>query len=261
MKLAHDTHRVFPFGMINPTNGDLPGTPRPATDNTGWYPMILPYVEQAALYNKFMDEQKNTVRLGAIYWQSKETVVPMMMCPSDPATPKIITFGETDPSANKSQGFHGNYTVCSGSTNFGPQKQYTQLDGIFYSRSRTSMGDITDGTSMTLMASELILSPDLGKHDVRGRLMNPRCMGTFISTLETPNTKVGDVLISCAAIPGAPCGADSVENSRTFARSYHVGGVHGLLADGAVRFVADNVSLQIYQGLGSRAGGEVLGEF
>ena len=85
----HDTFQVFPFGMINPTNGDLPGSPRPPTDNTGWYPMILPYIEQGALYNAFMEEQQNSARTGAIYWSRKESIVTMMMCPSDPAGPKM----------------------------------------------------------------------------------------------------------------------------------------------------------------------------
>ncbi|HBL48365.1 MAG TPA: prepilin-type cleavage/methylation domain-containing protein, partial [Planctomycetaceae bacterium] len=57
------------------------------------------------------------------------------------------------------------------------------------------------------------------------------------------------------------CGADSTSNSRTFARSYHVGGVHGLLADGAVRFVSENIDRATFQSLGTRAGGEVIGEF
>jgi len=132
---------------------------------------------------------------------------------------------------------------------------------MFYSKSNTAFRDVVDGTSMTLMASELILSPDSTNHDVRGRLLNPRCMGTFISTLETPNTKVGDVLISCLSIPKAPCGSNSVEDSRTFARSYHAGGVHCQFADGAVSFVSDTINLNTFQGLGTRAGGEVLGEF
>lgn len=45
------------------------------------------------------------------------------------------------------------------------------------------------------------------------------------------------------------------------ARSYHVGGVNTLMCDGAVRFVSENVDLNIWRALGTRAGGEVLGEF
>ncbi len=45
------------------------------------------------------------------------------------------------------------------------------------------------------------------------------------------------------------------------ARSYHVGGVHTLMCDGAVRFVSENVDLPIWHAVGTRAGGETIGEF
>lgn len=45
------------------------------------------------------------------------------------------------------------------------------------------------------------------------------------------------------------------------AHSKHVGGVHSLFTDGHVQFVSNSIDLAIWQGLGTRAGGEVLGEF
>ena len=47
----------------------------------------------------------------------------------------------------------------------------------------------------------------------------------------------------------------------TSARSAHSGGVNVALADGVVRFVSDGVNPTIWQGLGTRAGGEVIGEY
>ncbi len=43
--------------------------------------------------------------------------------------------------------------------------------------------------------------------------------------------------------------------------SKHVGGVHSLLCDGHVQFISNSIDLSIWQALGSRAGGEVIGEF
>jgi hypothetical protein len=44
-------------------------------------------------------------------------------------------------------------------------------------------------------------------------------------------------------------------------RSRHVGGVHCLLGDGAVRFVSENIDLNNWRALATRSGGEVQGEF
>jgi hypothetical protein len=43
--------------------------------------------------------------------------------------------------------------------------------------------------------------------------------------------------------------------------SCHTGGIHGLLADGSVRFISASVPLDALQWLCSKAGGEVLPDF
>jgi prepilin-type processing-associated H-X9-DG protein len=49
--------------------------------------------------------------------------------------------------------------------------------------------------------------------------------------------------------------------SAVTARSFHPGGVNALLVDGSVRFVANAVSRDTWRAAGTRAGGEVVGEF
>lgn len=44
-------------------------------------------------------------------------------------------------------------------------------------------------------------------------------------------------------------------------RSEHTGGIQTALCDGSVRFISDSVDLTLWRGLGSRSGGEILGEF
>jgi len=43
--------------------------------------------------------------------------------------------------------------------------------------------------------------------------------------------------------------------------SRHIGGVHVLFCDGHVQFISENISLAVWQGIGSRDGGEIIGEF
>lgn len=45
------------------------------------------------------------------------------------------------------------------------------------------------------------------------------------------------------------------------ARSMHPGGAHVQLADGSVRFVSENIDLGVWRAVGTRAEGEVIGEF
>jgi prepilin-type N-terminal cleavage/methylation domain-containing protein/prepilin-type processing-associated H-X9-DG protein len=45
------------------------------------------------------------------------------------------------------------------------------------------------------------------------------------------------------------------------ARSYHTGGVNTLMCDGSVRFVSENIDLNSWRAIGTRAGSEVLGDF
>jgi prepilin-type N-terminal cleavage/methylation domain-containing protein len=78
------------------------------------------------------------------------------------------------------------------------------------------------------------------------------------------NGHYGDTLYNHGLTPNSSqfdCGNTSHAVGLTAARSRHTGGVHVLLCDGAARFVSNNVDALIWQGLGSRAGGEVLGDF
>ena len=45
------------------------------------------------------------------------------------------------------------------------------------------------------------------------------------------------------------------------ARSYHTGGIQTVMCDGSVRFVSENIDLYLWRAIGTRAGGEVIGEF
>ncbi|HID20961.1 MAG TPA: DUF1559 domain-containing protein, partial [Planctomycetaceae bacterium] len=44
-------------------------------------------------------------------------------------------------------------------------------------------------------------------------------------------------------------------------RSYHSGGVNGLLMDGSVRTITESIDLQLWRNLGMRDDGNVIGDF
>jgi prepilin-type N-terminal cleavage/methylation domain-containing protein/prepilin-type processing-associated H-X9-DG protein len=228
-------------------------------DRRCWFHDTLPYVEQGNLYRDFDTFMQGY--FSALGYGKLETVVPIFACPSDPASPKTRTFwgGLT---GQPTQGFSGNYVVCAGNDYFNDTtyQKSADLNGVFYAQSKTRLDNITDGTSNTAFVSELILVEDTDSHDIRGRYYNPAHSGVAFSTRLPPNTRVPDVFNWCAnrPPPEAPCtwGGQYIF---VLARSNHSGGVNLAMADGSVRFVRDAINPVTYKAMGSRNGGEVVG--
>ena len=248
-------NNVFPTGTVDQISRDIA-----YRDRRNWLHFVLPYLEQDAIYTQMMAWLASGQGHMWSDAPNRQTVIPTYICPSDPHSPKTVTsHTESD-----QQGFHSNYVGCSGSTPFNPANSLgSQLNGIFYYKSSTRPTDITDGTSNTLLTSELLVSPDdqdtglLGHgHDVRGRMWNPANQGSILfSTQYPPNTQAPDALQYCQTIPTAPC-ITTTTAIVLYARSTHSGGVNAGMADGSVRFISNNVDPTAYLNLGTRAGGE-----
>ncbi|HEY2786613.1 MAG TPA: DUF1559 domain-containing protein [Fimbriiglobus sp.] len=54
------------------------------------------------------------------------------------------------------------------------------------------------------------------------------------------------------------CGDTAIAHFHVAASSYHSGGVNVVMGDGSVRFVRDSIDFVTWQGMGTKAGGEVL---
>lgn len=218
-----------------------------------WIGPILSHLEQtgmSAQYQTWIAAPPNYTCFSP-FANSK---LPTMSCPSDPGSPKISSLG---------QGAHTSYVVCYGSGYATPSAdpRGLNLNGIFYGMSKTRLTDIGDGTSNTVMVSELLQSQDTGQHDIRGRIWNSIHTGTGFSTIYPPNSTVGDNPQGyCVPIPQVPCGSQSVVNAYVLARSRHSTGVNAGLADGSVRFVRNTIDQSTWQAMGTRSGGEVIAQ-
>jgi prepilin-type N-terminal cleavage/methylation domain-containing protein len=254
----HSAHNVLPpgqpLGYFSSTwYGDVGAQDR---NRSNWAGYLLSYVEQTAI-----DDQLQTLLRNLTTYTCFAAFSPVKLavfqCPSDPNSPKVaVTTGNA-------QGFHTNYIVCHGSTFATPttDPRGLRLNGIFYGMSKTVLTSITDGTSNTVMISELLQGSDTvaGGHDVRGRLWNTIHAGTTFSTLYPPNSTIGDNTQGyCGSVPGAPCGSQSIANAFTLARSKHTGGVNVTMGDASVRFVRDSITPSTWQAMGTRDLGEVF---
>ena len=253
----HDTHLVLPAGCFQSfVTGRNEAT---------WISMILPYIEQSVLYGitDFNICFGCTSGPGSPSFRVTSQNLVMMKCPSNPVTDPV---------------YDGNYArgnYCA-NTGIGPLRSNgnpfdpTRVGfGPFTMNSKTSLANFHDGTSNTIMVSEVINVKGVTSvavlGDWRGVMHYPE--GALYQHDNSPNSPIPDLFrqAMCISIRSAPCVAASTNwlnrNIVISARSMHVGGVQSLLADGSARFVSDNIHLPTWRALSTYDGEEVIGEF
>ncbi len=254
----HDSMGAFPPAVTSALVGQ-DGIPAAFTEDRRTWPMyLLPYFEQEAVWNlveKAYAPGSTHPKVGTWYIPGSPHLVRLKVwqCPSDP-------HGGKDTTIAGNQGFHGNYAVCSGATTFNTTGDGgNNLGGMFFTGSRIKIDHVTDGSSNTILMSEIRVSPDVTAHDLRGRYWNHgRCGGSVaFTTLLPPNSPTGDVLSYCQSLPDVPC-TKSNDNQNSSARSAHIGGVNAAMGDASVRFVTNSAAG--WTVAGTRAGGEVPGD-
>ena len=254
----HDTYNVFPMGnvvRVDPS-GDLYG------DGWSYHARILPYIEQTNLYSQVSDvigTDAGTQTSAKQVLAGRTTRIGIFQCPSHPS-------GTGSTAKNNYQ--LSTYNAVCGTTSFNNDQmdQLTDIgyraNGIFFLNSRVRIGDITDGTSNTLMVAEV---PD----DLRGapnsmpgsdRRYNFTAGGDGNPPTDATESMIGmetDDPINA----NTRNAAGQFNGDGEYAGSYHTGGAQFCLADGSVRFISENISMTTYRRLATRDGGEVVGEF
>jgi prepilin-type N-terminal cleavage/methylation domain-containing protein/prepilin-type processing-associated H-X9-DG protein len=134
----------------------------------------------------------------------------------------------------------------------------------------TMTKDMVDGTSHTMMISELLMHPYDASVDGRGDILNDGGDSIY-STINTPNSTAPDkqwgtfceqVLPDFPCVQASagfsPCSGFPFANRALHAKaaSRHPGGVNTGFADGSVAFISDSVTLAIWQALSTINGGE-----
>jgi prepilin-type N-terminal cleavage/methylation domain-containing protein/prepilin-type processing-associated H-X9-DG protein len=122
--------------------------------------------------------------------------------------------------------------------------------------------DIIDGTSHTMLLSEVVCTSVDDIWDVRGDMLNDGEGCSQYMTIDTPNTSVRDVTPYCIPSPAGPQDPPGEVGAYAHkaARSRHPGGVNVVFADSSLRFVTDDVLQPVWQAMGTMNGGEVISE-
>lgn len=246
----HDTFSTFPPGAIQDFGTN-------AQNEATWISMILPYIDQAPLYNRanWSSCFGCVSAPGTPSYEIVSPAIPSMACPSDANGGKLALDIYR----------RGNYAANSG---IGPLHSVSTPDdstrtfsGPFTMNSKRNIRDFTDGTSNTVIVAELLNSTT---SDFRGVMHYPE--GPLYTHDRVPNTSIPDECrTTCVTGSRVPCtGTYTAYNNRAMiysSRSQHIGGAHVTLADGTVRFISENISLTTWQAIGTHKNGEVVGDF
>ena len=276
----HDTHGVFPYSTMGDASVDATSPNSPTTlgisgvNQRGWI-HLLPFLDQASLYNKAnfsgafggynrggatMAGDPATNGNGAVVSQLVQT----FLCPSDPGDRfyRSSTANYVISAAAYSAGMYGAKTsydfsvirYSSSASLWGATGGATQR--LFGPHSSSRIRDVTDGTSNTVAVVEGTLDVKDGVGQTWGYT---KWVGNGID-LAYGNGINFWVCCSWVTPPNADTRAGRT-GSWGVPGSNHTGGAHVLMTDGAVRFLSENISSTTRNRLAYISDGEVLGEF
>ncbi len=282
----HDTFKTFPAYQY------LIRSRPPAYDWKGHGPftMILPYIEQNAVYDQIdfhtAWDDNDPIRdpIPPTNWVLSRRKIDTFLCPSDGPFPNTVyDYGGM------------NYAVCGGSRrDFYSEGGPVRASGVFLRHHETRIAQIRDGTSHVVLLGEINKGDDDNdvvtlQRDVAGDLnmttdefpsaaaiesagracdsgaaawhrsnAGRQWSATFpgfvvFNTVAPPNWRH----VSCCVRSGFVYACD--RNGIVPPRSFHPGGVQVALADGSARFVSETIDLQTWQHAGARADGNPVG--
>jgi len=247
----HDTYNGFPPGWVWSEKES------PSGATYSWIVSLLPYMDQAPLFNQIDFQQRMTAKMSPQSRTALQTLIPVLRCSNDKTPPKNPYRGDW-PTSNYSGNFGDNPLPVM---NTAPEAQFLPgtafmgleagrqvCSGFFHVNSRIGLRDVTDGTSNTIM---------VGERGLRS--------GSGILVL-TAGNNYNDIVTDgshASRLNSSPAGFSSPHN----------GIVNFVFGDGAVRAIKDTIDSQpgtpndlnaprgILQKLCNRRDGQVIGDF
>ena len=250
MHSHHDAIKYLPYGTTrtNPAGGETPTDPTTkSTSRRTFVISVWPYMEASDMYGKW--DFTKIYFDGGTNQSLCNIPLPTYYCPSDRPGAREYTGPVCAP----------NYLVNWGTTtmgNAGRKAPFGWTSGISWFDNvpyRTRFADITDGTSKTLLMSEVVSAPNDSDADSRPRRFNDVGAPGFM-TRTTPNSTVQDDVELC--VPYLPCRTVVRQDQSIAARSRHTGGVVVALCDSSVQFVTNSIDISLWKALSTMSQGD-----
>jgi len=246
-----------------------------------WIARLFPHIEQLAVAG-YIDWQWNP---GTAYngyspnnLQVVSTKYPVLQCPSDD-TVRVnwneglaCSGGQYTPLGHSRSSYAGNFGLGqleapkSPPALPPPPTDRGHVEGIFRYNCGMRIAEIYDGSSFTLLVSEIIPGDVCTIRGTIGYDEGPVFMADY-----PPNDLTPDLVRWCGTrdrnLPPAPClpGSSSLGGTLTVlnmvlhtSRSMHPGGVQAALCDGSVQFFSERIATGVWRALGTPASSEII---
>jgi prepilin-type processing-associated H-X9-DG protein len=254
--MYHDSKKRLPIGSRGP------GLLKSTAPRQSFVMHLWPYIEETTLASANVIEG-NFYEPPATIGNTMDGLcgrhVAIYYCPSDESL-------GVDQTTGYYQRRRGNYVVNWGNSLYGQviepigKAPFSHVMGDRSNPRKIDFGEITDGTSKTLLMSECLRAWEADDIDWRGDIHNDDGEFRFHTRL-TPNTSAPDVFESGwfrpTGDPRMPAVAGARNAQVTAARSRHQGGVNVVLCDASVRFASDSVALDVWKAAGTMNGDEI----
>ena len=264
----HDHLRRFPAGWSGVASGHVPAEAADELPGWAWSAHLLPQIEEQATFDAIdfrrpVYDPADPVPHASV----RSHVVPVFLCPSDGRGPTeqagLFGIGQDDHvEEHEDHEEHGDHTdegdghgfhpvdgpelgvLCELAKSnyvgsFGWAREIDEApadgDGVFFRNSRVKFKDFSDGLSRTILVGE------------RGSRFGCSTWLGAIAGAEALRARVVGTV-------------DHALNASGHFDDYssgHPGGVQFVFGDAGVRFVADDIDLDVLRGMCTRAGGEV----
>jgi prepilin-type N-terminal cleavage/methylation domain-containing protein len=220
----HETHKTLPPGWLSSRVGDFvyPGY-------SSWLMAILPEIDQAPVFNSINMELPAWAPDNATVVERR---LELYLCPSDPTNKGQFRMNWLGTDLTLA---YSNYVGNLGRDFIMDYYDYghgAQPDGVLYRRSSVKMRDITDGTSLTIMAGERVNN-------------DPLCR---------PLWSFGATSVVTA---DSSHGISEGEHEFLWGfSSHHPQGAHFVMCDGSAGFISRKIDMNVFMNLSTREGHE-----
>jgi len=244
MQLGLAAHSYeFNFESLPPGVTDTKGPIRNEAQglHVGWIVKILPYIEETVLYRKF-DQAAGAY--AAVNAPVRAAQVEVLMCPSYPGNDVIKD---------------GTIAVTTYAGCYHDLEAPIDVDnhGLMFLNSHVRFDEIYDGSSHTLLLSEVIEEPSAENN--LGWVSGTRSTLRNTGKIDMPKPRFGQPAAAGEGESGKPDVAKSLFVGGF--GSHHPGGMNAAFADGSTRFVSETIDPAVWRFVGNRADGEIMKPF